>query len=426
MDNNLENFDKLKNKPQMEGNAPHHCMIVHAYYPLGETRVEREALALIDEGITVDVICLKDKGEVFSETLKGVRIFRMPVKRHRDHGSVVQLLEYLLFMFYSAIYVTWRHIQKRYQVVQVHNLPDFLVFAALVPKIAGAKVILDIHDLMPDFFAEKFNKSMDSTIVRVVNFQERVSCWFADHVITVTEIWRQSLIEKGVPPEKVSVVMNLADHNIFKPINAMNLPDRKDDRFKMIYHGYIPERYGLDLILQSIDQLKSEIPNILFTLIGDGEFLPELKIMADDLNLTDTHVEFLDVVPVDQLPSLIAEADIAIVPYRNDVFTDALLPTKLLEYALMGLPTIAACTSTIAYYFDDSMVQFIEPGNLQELTHAIRELYVDPARRDQLSRGIQTFNQQYNWEASGQKYAELVKQLPQRGRQKIDMARNEN
>ncbi|MCB2180233.1 glycosyltransferase family 4 protein [bacterium] len=389
-------------------------MVVHAYYPLAETRVEREALALIDAGIEVDVICLRDTNDLPSERLKDVQIYRMPVRRHKSSGAAVQLFEYLLFFFYASIFLAWQHLRKRYKVVQLHNLPDFLVFAAIFPKLTGAKVILDIHDLMPDFFAEKFEKPLDSFPVRLVRWQEKVSCWFADHVITVTEIWRQSLINQGIPAEKISVVMNLADHRIFKPIAKLDLPTREREQFRLIYHGYIPERYGLDLVLKAIDELKDKIPEIFFSLIGDGEYLPELKRMSDQMGLTGKHVEFVPYVPVDQLPALIAAADLAVVPYRNDVFTDALLPTKLLEYALMGLPTIAARTSTIAYYFDESMVEFFTPGNGEEFTEAIKRLFFDPQRRTELAEGIQQFNQNYNWENSSREYANLVLQLPQK------------
>ncbi len=74
----------------------------------------------------------------------------------------------------------------------MHNLPDFLVFSALPTKLRGVPVILDLHDLMPEFFAGRFGSGRAAAwIGRLVRLQERVSCRFADHVITVSEHWRR-------------------------------------------------------------------------------------------------------------------------------------------------------------------------------------------------------------------------------------------
>lgn len=75
-----------------------HCMVVHAYYPLGETRVEREALALVAQGYDVDVLCLQADGEPAADAANGVTIYRLPVKRHKDRGRLMQLFEYLTFL----------------------------------------------------------------------------------------------------------------------------------------------------------------------------------------------------------------------------------------------------------------------------------------------------------------------------------------
>jgi hypothetical protein len=134
-------------------NKKRHCMVVHAYYPLGETRVEREALALIEQGYEVDVLCLRDQDEPAQEVTDGVNIYRLSVKRHRGRGPALQMLEYLAFFILVMAKLFVLHRQRRYGVVQAHNLPDFLVFSALWPKLTGARVILDLHDLMPELAA---------------------------------------------------------------------------------------------------------------------------------------------------------------------------------------------------------------------------------------------------------------------------------
>jgi glycosyltransferase involved in cell wall biosynthesis len=385
-------------------------MVVHAHYPLGEVRVQREAEALIDHGYEVDIICLRIPREPAVDLYRGANIYRLPVRRHKGSGPLVQLLEYLTFFTLAFFKLTALHLRRRYDVVQVHNLPDFLVFAALVPKLTGTPIILDLHDLMPEFFASRFGVSRGSLPVRLVHLQEQLACRFANHVITVTEHWRQSLIRRGVPADKCLVLMNLADPRIFK--KPIQTGSQDNSRFRLIYHGAIPQRYGLDLVLRAIAQVRTEIPGIHFTVIGHGEYLDELLRLTTELGLEE-HVRFEKAIPVEKLPARIVTADVAVVPYHNDVFTNELLPTKLLEYAALGVPAIASRTMGISAYFDETMVQFFTPGDPHDLARCILELHSDRKRLVQLVQGAEKFNQRYNWPTQRTEYAWLVDQLAQ-------------
>jgi glycosyltransferase involved in cell wall biosynthesis len=391
-----------------------HCMVVFAHYPQSETRVQREAEALIDHGYDVDVICLGLRTEAAVDTHYGVTIYRLPMARVRRQGLIGQLIDYLVFFVMALVKLTRLHLQRHYDVVQIHNLPDFLVFVALIPKLSGSRVVLDLHDLMPEFYRGRFGERSKDTWMRLILLQERLSCWFANQVITVSEHWRQTLIRRGVPPEKCSVVMNLADPRIFRPLCAQDVPPENNGRFRLFYHGSLPKRYGLDLVLQAMDRVRRQIPGIHLTIVGEGEHLESLKRMAEDLDLNERHVQFKEIVPAEQLPPLIAAADIGVVPYRDDVFTDSLLPTKLMEYALMGLPCIVACTSAISIYFDETMVQFFTPNDHDDLARCILTLYSDRERRAELARGIQQFNRQHSWTAQRAEYVQLVGKLAQR------------
>lgn len=389
-----------------------HCMVVHAYYPVREPRVEREVNALIKHGYTVDVICLRQNGEPASETRDGVRIIRLPVKRHRGSGAGVQLLEYLAFFIAAFARLALLHRRQRYDVVQVHNLPDFLVFAALVPKLAGAWVILDIHDVMPEFYASRFKSGMSSWPVRAVRWQEWLACHFADHVITVTELWRATLIERGMRADKVSVVMNVADDRIFQAGAAAEaLPERSCDHFNVLYHGTITERYGIDLAIRAIDIVRRSIPEVRLTIHGVGEYREALVQLTAELGLQE-YVHFsTEFIPTPEMPQFIRQADVGVVPYRRDVFTNGILPTKLMEYAALGVPAITARTSAIAAYFDDTMVQFFQPGDVEDLARCITLLYHDRQRLSSFVQHADQFNQRYNWSTVSAGYVSLVQQF---------------
>jgi glycosyltransferase involved in cell wall biosynthesis len=386
-------------------------MVVHKYYPVGETRVEREALALIDHGHEVDVICLRADDEPPIDNVDGVSIYRLPLKRHGRGGRAGQLLEYLAFFILVFGKLLALHRRRRYGVVQVHNLPDFLIFAALGPKLAGAKLILDLHDLMPEFYASLTGSDMTSWPVRLVVWQEKFSCRFADHVITVTDIWKETLIKRGVPAHKVSVVMNLADARIFHHSPAAELRTKSEDCFNLIYHGTFTHRYGVDLILRAIDKVRRQIPGIHLTLLGGGELRDGLEELLSELNLHDHVYLSQDFIPAVKLPKMIRESDIGIVPNRSDIFTDGLLPTKLMEYVALGTPVIAARTPTIAAYFDETMLQFFRPGDVDDLAECILALHADRSRLTQFVRNSDMFNQKYNWTRVAADYVALVERL---------------
>jgi glycosyltransferase involved in cell wall biosynthesis len=383
-------------------------MVVHAYYPLAETRVQREAETLVRAGFDVDVICLRGEGEPRRDRWGGVEIHRLRARVDK-RGLGAQLLSYLRFFMLATCRLTRMHLRRPYRTVQVHNLPDFLVFCALVPKLQGVPVILDLHDLMPEFFAGRFEHRRP-VVARTIGWQERLSCRFADHVITVSEHWRRALVERGVPTARCSVVMNLADERIFHGAapTAQPLGSVARGALRLLYHGTVTHRYGLDLAVRAVARLRADIPGIRLTILGQGDQMPELVDLVRELHL-ETHVDLRDeLLYAEALPDVIAAADLGIVPYRDDVFTDGLVPTKLMEYAAMGLPAAAARTSAIEATFGDSAVAYFTPGDVEDLARAVRDLWANAEARAKLAAGTRCFMERHNWATEGGEYAALV------------------
>ncbi len=394
-------------------NHKRHCMVVHAHYPGGETRVQREAEALVQHGYEVDVLCLRGGIETATEICNDVRVIRLPVS-HKIHGWVGgKLLEYLRFFVLAMFRLMRLHAQRPYRTIQLHNLPDFLVFASWFPKLLGARVILDLHDLMPEFYQGRYGGSPTGLSVRLLYLEEKLSCRFADHVITVSEIWRQTLIGRGVRPDKCSVVMNVADQRIFRPPEEPRPKSSDGDGLRLMYHGIVPRRYGLDLVLRAIAEVRRQIPDVHLTIhTAGGEYYPTLVALAKELDLLDKHVRFsTELLPVADLPDLIRSADVGLAPYRRDVFTDGIVPTKLMEYAALGMPAIAARTTAIEAYFKDTMVEFFTPGDADDLARCILRLHSDREHLAALAQGADEFNRRYNWSKLAGEYATLVEQL---------------
>jgi glycosyltransferase involved in cell wall biosynthesis len=385
-------------------------MVVQSYYPF-DVRVRRETEALVEQGCSVDVICRQQGFEPRLESMGAVTVHRLALGE-KKWGLFTQLFEYVAFAFLAFLKVTQLHIRHRFDVVQVHNLPDFLVFSALVPRLTGSRIILDIHDLMPEFFCSRYKKSLNSFGVSLVRWQESLSCRFAHRVITVTELWKETLIQRGVPKDKCFVVMNLADPAYFER-SSRNSRDSfpRSEAFRLIYHGTLAHRYGLDLLLKALQQVKNEIPNVYLRIHGRGPFTETVQTMVGELGL-ENHVEItLDFLSPSDLSSLIRSFDLGVVPYRRDVFTDGILPTKLLEYVALGIPALVAKTDVISRYFDDNAVEFFESEDVGDLARHIVHLYRDKERRKQLVSNSGEFNTVYSWPRQKDAYVRFVEQV---------------
>jgi len=241
-----------------------------------------------------------------------------------------------------------------------------------------------------------------------------MACAFADHVITVSEHWRRALVGRGVPERKISVVMNVADEGIFPRRETRSAGEEAAREFRLLYHGTVTHRYGLDLAIQAIELVRAEIPEIHLTILGRGDQMRALFALRRKLGL-EAHVDLRDeFVLVQDLPGIVATADLGVVPYRNDVFTDGLLPTKLMEYAVLGIPCIAARTTAIESYFRDAGVEFFVPGDAEDLADRLRELHRRPERLAELADRWPNFTRTYNWTRVGAEYVDLVRGLPSR------------
>jgi glycosyltransferase involved in cell wall biosynthesis len=139
-----------------------------------------------------------------------------------------------------------------------------------------------------------------------------------------------------------------------------------------------------------------------------------MRDTVDQLGVRDAVQFSTDPLPTDALPDLIRRADIGVVPYRSDVFTDGILPTKLMEYAALGIPSIVSRTRAVEEYFSDEMVRFVEPGSVDGLADALSELAADSARRRSLAQNALRFSQEHQWESEAAAYAEVVDRVGRR------------
>ncbi|HHS13727.1 MAG TPA: glycosyltransferase WbuB [bacterium] len=389
------------------------AMMVYSFYE-SDTRVRRDAEALVRAGHRVDVICLKQDGPLGDQKqLNGVRLVKIMGRAYNEMNPFDYLWRLFRFFFHSMVILNRIHVRNRYHVVHVHSVPDFQIFAAWLPRMTGSKLILDIHDLVPEFYARKFNVTMDHIIVRGLLKVEKASCCFAHHVITVTDIWKKKL-ERSVPAHRCMVMMNVPDTTLFNPERFKPI---RSGRFTLVYPGNLAEHFGVDIALEAVAMLKEKIPSILFQIVGDGSQLSYLRQKAEELAL-NSHVRFTGhSIPLESVPQWMRNADVGLVPKKGGMFADEALSTKLMEFAAMELPVVVSETTASKRYFDDQMVRFFRPEDPDDMARAIYELYRSPSLRRAQIRNAKQFFRFHRWERYKSNYLRLIDTLVGRGRQ---------
>lgn len=374
-----------------------------------DPRVKREAEALVEAGHKVVFLARRQPGEPDRETIAGVDVIKTVGFKNKCTSFVEYLIDYATFFVMIVLHLL-RH-PLRYQLIHINNMPDFLVFATTLQRLLGRPVIHDIHDLMPELYLEKFASGEKHWVVRALKTQERWAGNFATAVLTVEERLKDILAERGIPRDKIHVLMNLPDDRIFAPRGAPPVKPT-DAPFVLVYHGTLARRLGLDIAIEAVAKAKGTIPRLELRIIGAGEEREGLIELRDRLGLQEV-VTFSDgFVPVERIPAMIDDADIGLVPLRIHSGTDIMLPTKLLEYVAMGIPCIVPKTGTIARYFDEDMVCFFEAENSDSLADAIVELFRDPLRRKRLAQqATERFGSIYRWYEHKKVYTALVDRL---------------
>jgi glycosyltransferase involved in cell wall biosynthesis len=381
------------------------AMVVYSYYP-DDTRVRREAEALIEAGMSVDVFCLRDKGEEEKSQVNNVLVYRLPLKRKRS-GRLNYLLENGFFIFLAFVTLSLYHLRKPYHVIHVHNMPDILVISALIARLTGAKVILDLHDPMPEIYITKFEVSELHPIIRFLKFLEKCCIRFADIVLTPNIAFRDLFVRRGCPPWKIHIVMNTAQETIFK-CDSNVAAIGSENGFVIMYHGTFLAHNGLDLALKAIARVKEEIPNLKFEVYGDGEFRDEFLKLVHELKLNST-VKYHGPKPVEHIAEAIKSINLGVIPNKRTRFTDLNLPTRIFEYLAMKKPVIAPRTKGIMDYFDENSLLFFEPGSVDSLKNIILNAYRDPLGcQDILKRGINVLNN-HRWELNKNRFIDVVK-----------------
>ena len=382
------------------------CFVRHGYYP-NDPRTRKQSTALVEAGYDVDIVCIKMAGQVLRERIDGLRILRIPIT-HRRTNMGRYVFEYGLSFLLFGIVLTYLHLRNHYRCIHVATMPDFLVFATLVPKLLGARILLDLHEPTPELWFTKYGHRMQ-TLLRLQVKIEQSAVKFADMAITVTDELRNRLVERGAQPEKIAIVRNVCDDDVFScPTGARR--NRGVDGFRIMTHGLIEERYGHEEMIRAVNSLRNRIPNLRLEILGSGEFESQLMQLVKDLNCSDM-VHFLGYVPHDELMRRLKAADVGVIAMRRSPYSELIDTNKMYEYVALRRPVIVSRLQPVERMFDDSCVKFYEPGDFQDLARCIVELFEDPSRGRELVENAYKRYAKVRWRHSKKEYVKVVDDL---------------
>ena len=382
------------------------CMLSYSFYE-SDTRIMQYATALAERGDIVDVVALGRPGQKKEGVLDGVNVFHIQTRTVNERSLLTYLSRILRFLFVSTVFIARRHFSNPYEIIHVHSVPDFLVFAALVPKLRGATIILDIHDILPEFYQGKFGAKRDSALFRLLLLAERKSVAFADHVIVANHLWCERIASRSATPAKCSVICNYPDPRLFQ-----HRPRAKTNgKFLITFPGTLNWHQGVDIAISAFARIKDRIPEAEFHIYGEGPEKGSLGALTRELGLQD-RVLFHDFLPTDQIVEVMARTDLAVVPKRaSSLFGNEAASTKIMEFMSIGVPLIVSRTQVDSFYHDESRVKFFESENVEELAQAIVLLEQNPAMRGQLVSKALEYVATNNWELEKRQYLSLVDSL---------------
>lgn len=387
-------------------------MVVHAYYE-GDARVRRYAESLVSHGHQVDVLALRARDKPKREQLRGVEVHRLPLSRRRG-GTLRYLFEYLWFTLLCGLLLAKRCL--RYDVVHVHNMPDFLVFAAFWPRVFGKKVVLDVHDLMPEVYCSKFKTSIRHPGIWPIRLQEWLSHRFASACVFATERFRQGAIARGTVKESNSIAcMNAADTTLFdRDVHPWRGPERPGD-FVMLYLGTVSHRHGVDQCVRVLPLVRDKIPGIKLLIHcklseGEGQPLQELKDIAKELQVEDL-LKIGPPLPLQEVPAAMSRASVGVFTPHMDVHIDMALSLKVPEFIAMDVPVVSVRTSIMKSLVTEDEVMLFDDGDHEAFASCLIRLHDDPTFARELAQRARRFTRDHAWEGEFLGYLNLLGRL---------------
>ena len=382
------------------------CLVAQSIYD-SDPRVRRKAEALVAAGYAVDVLALRPPNGKARYVLNGVTVYTVSLGKKR--GSLARyMFEYAAFFLWTFVRVPMLMRRRHYVAVDVNTLPDFLIFAPIVARWMGAALVLDMHEITPEFYMSKYGIARNSMLIRLITWLERISFNFADQVLTINQPILDLLVRRGLSPSKSTVIMNAVDEAPFaESARRAAAASPPSDRFVMMYHGTLTRTYGLDLAIEAFAIAHKQMPGAEMWILGSGPESEPLAAQAQRCGLGSA-VRLIGQVPAKDIPGWLEQCDLGLLPFRVDVFLDLAFPNKLPEVIVMGKPVAIPRLTAIRHYFSDDALAYFEPNDPADLARQMVRMYGDRALGQQLTARATVEYAPIRWDVMKQRYLDLL------------------
>jgi glycosyltransferase involved in cell wall biosynthesis len=313
----------------------------------------------------------------------GYRVVRTWLYATPNEGTARKTLSHLSFMVTSVLLGSWAC--GRADTVVVSSPTFFSIGSAwLLARLKRARLVIEVRDLWPAIFVE-LGVLTNRRVIRLLERLELAAYAAADQVVVVSDGFRQNLIERGVPAAKVHTVRNGVALDRFGSGEPDSLA-RRTARARLgarpgdclvLYAGTHGISHALSRVADAAALLAGKPVHVAF--VGDGSDKARLQRRVAELGLRN--VTLAPAVPPDEVPGLLAAADICLVPLRDVPLFATFIPSKMFEYLAAGKPVIGSVTGEPAQILREAGAVVVPPEDSQALAGAITSLATDPGRR---------------------------------------------
>jgi glycosyltransferase involved in cell wall biosynthesis len=386
------------------------CIVRHAYFP-DDPRDRKQAYALIEAGHEVDVLCLRRAGQSASETVNGVQVTRVALS-HKRAGIVRYFSEYVYSFLLFSMVLFGRCFGRRYDCIQVSTMPDFLVFTAAIPKLIGSKVLIDLHEPTPELWETKYGPR-HRVLYHLQAGVEKAAIGFSDRCITVTRTLLERFSERGADVDKFTVIPNVCEEAFDKALNeqtSVSGANTGNGKFELVTHGLIEKRYGHELVIRAIKGLSAKYSDILYTIVGDGEYCDFLKSLVNELDCS-AQVRFTGFISFDAMIEHLKRADVGVIAMERSPYSELIDTNKMYEYIALHKPVIISRLPALEANFSDDSLEFFEPGDIDGLAKCIERLHNNGKRQNELVDEAYRIYESVQWRKSKKTYVKVIEEM---------------
>ena len=299
-----------------------------------------------------------------------------------------------------------KHISSDYDAVfiQSTNVAGF-VMKTVRSKLPKAIVTFNVQDIFPYNLAYSGGLKKNSPVFKIMAAEQRYGYKHSDHIITISEDMKDTLVTDGTPAEKIEVVYNwsyqdeLYENLDLSPVSHMF--DKK--KFNVVYAGNIGVMQNVDILIETAKLMKDD-KSIWFHIIGNGVYKEKLEARAKEYGIIN--ISFWSMQPSEMAPLIYSAADVNVIPLVKDVYRTA-LPSKTATCLACQKPIIFAIGRDSKFgqkAVKEADCVVVESDDAEALAHEIRSLCCKGSRIQKKVFFVQNMSKLIN----SQKYSDVI------------------